>query len=116
MKKDSPRVQQLPFRILSQTFAPLSFVLLCSPLAPPHTPWLPLVTPTAFNLRKRLTWCATCLGGARRGSPEESVPALPPSVISPPGSLFCLLLTSPAGWRCDLAFFLLLLEEFGLQL
>jgi hypothetical protein len=37
-------------------------------------------------------------------------------VISPPGSLFCLLLTSPAGWRCDLAFFLLLLEEFGLQL
>jgi hypothetical protein len=45
-----------------------------------------------------------CLGGARQGSPEESVSALPSLVILPLGSLCC----SP--------FFLLLLEEFGLQL
>jgi hypothetical protein len=45
---------------------------------PPHSPWLLLVILTVFNLRKRLTWCAACLSGARRGSLEESVSALPP--------------------------------------
>jgi hypothetical protein len=76
-------------------------VLLCSPLAPPHTPWLRLVTLTVSSLRKHSTWCATCLGGARQGSLEESVLALPPSAISPPGSSCCSPPTSPVGWRCQ---------------
>jgi hypothetical protein len=78
LKKDSPRVQQLPFCILSQSVVPLCFVLLCSMLAPPHTPWLRSVILIAYRLRRSSIWCMACLGGARQGSPEGSVPALPP--------------------------------------
>jgi hypothetical protein len=44
---------------------PFAFVLLCSTPAPPHSPWLRLVTLIAFSLRKCLIWCVVCLGGAR---------------------------------------------------
>jgi hypothetical protein len=71
-------VQQLPFRILSQSVASFAFMLLCSTPAPPHSPWLRSVILISFRLRKRSIWCVACLGGARQGSPEESVPALPP--------------------------------------
>jgi hypothetical protein len=62
-------------------------------------------------------WCATCLDGARQRSPGGSVLAPSPSVTSPPGEF--VLFTSYIS--CGLAlpmspFFLLLLEEFGLQL
>jgi hypothetical protein len=39
-----------------------------------------------------------------------------PSAISPPGSSCCSPPTSPEGWCSISPFFLLLLEEFGLQL
>jgi hypothetical protein len=92
-------------------------VLLCSTPALPHSPWLRLVILTAFSVRKRLTWCVAYSGGARQGSPEDSVPALHPLAISPLGEF--VLFTSYIS--CGLAlpispFFLLLLEEFGLQL
>jgi hypothetical protein len=79
-------------------------VLLYSTPTPPYTPWLCLVILTVFSLRRRSTWCAACLGGARQGSPEESAPAPSTSYIS-----------------CGLAlpispFFLLMLEEFGRHL
>jgi hypothetical protein len=50
---------------------PFAFVLLCSTLAPPHSPWLCSVILIAFRLRKSSIWCV-----AR--SSEESVPVLPP--------------------------------------
>jgi hypothetical protein len=43
-----------------------AFVLLCSPLTPPHTPWLRLVTLSVSSLREHSTWCAACSDGARR--------------------------------------------------
>jgi hypothetical protein len=54
----------------------------------------------AFSLWKRLIWCVACLGGARQGSPEESMPAPPPLAISPPGSSCFSPPTFLAGWRC----------------
>jgi hypothetical protein len=105
LKKDLPRVRQVPFRILSQSLAPLCL----------HAPLLyaravahalaslghpDRVTLTISSLRKRLTWCAACSGGARQGSSVEFVSALLPSAISPPGSSCCSPPTSPAGWHC----------------
>jgi hypothetical protein len=92
-------------------------MLLCSMPAPPHTPWLRLVILTAFSLRRRSTWCATCLGGARRGLPEEFGAGAVPLGDLVAGEF--VLFTSYIS--CGLAlpispFFLLLLEEFGLQL
>jgi hypothetical protein len=46
------------------------------------------------------TWCATCLDGARRLSPEGSAPAPLPSAILPPRSSCSSSPTSPTGWRC----------------
>jgi hypothetical protein len=97
LKKDSPRVQHLPFRVLSKSTVPFAFVLLCSTPAPPHTPWLRSVILITFRLRKSSIWCVACLGGARQGSPEESVPTLSPLAISSPGSLCCSLHTFLAG-------------------
>jgi hypothetical protein len=85
LKRDSPRVQQLCFRILSSCCAllpssflrPFAFALSCSTLAPPSMPWLLLANPTASRPRRRLMWCTTCLDGVRRRSPGES--ALAPS-------------------------------------
>ena len=65
-------MQQLPFRVLSQSTTPFAFVLLCSMPAPPHTPWLRSVILITFRLRKSSIWCVTCLGGVHQGSPEES--------------------------------------------
>ena len=87
-------------------------MLLRSTPAPPHMPWLRSIILITFRLRKHSIWCVACLGGARQGSPEEIVPAFPPVAISPPGTSYmsCRLVLP------ILPFFLVLLEEFGLQL
>jgi hypothetical protein len=96
---------------------PFAFALLSSTPSPPCTPWLRLVTPTASSLRRRSTWCVACLGGARQRTPQGSAPALLPSAISPLGSLFLFVSYVSCGLALPISpFFLLLLEEFGLQL
>jgi hypothetical protein len=72
LKRDSPRVQQLRFRIL---------------------------IPSVSRMRGHSTWCATCSDGARRGSPDGSAPAPLPSAILPLESLCSSSPTSPTGWR-----------------
>jgi hypothetical protein len=77
---------------------------LCAPLlhARAATPAMAsLGHPDRFQPEEALTWCMACLGGARQGSPEESVSALPPSAISPLGSSCSSPPTSLAGWRCQ---------------
>jgi hypothetical protein len=95
---------------------PFAFMLLCSTPAPSHTPWLRSVILIPFRLRKRSIWCVACSGGACQGSPEESVPSLPLGDL-----VFGKFVLFTSYISCGLAlpispFFLLLLEEFGLQL
>jgi hypothetical protein len=59
-----------------------------------------LAHPKRFQSDGHSTWCATCLDGARRRSPEGSTLAPLPSTISPRGSSCSLSPTSTAGWRC----------------
>jgi hypothetical protein len=105
-------VQQLPFRILFQSTAPFCLLAPTPPVVPfclraPHFyaraaahAMASLSHPTASSLRRRSTWCAACLGGARQRTSQGSAPVLLPSAISPSRSLFCSSPTFPAGWRC----------------
>jgi hypothetical protein len=122
LKRDSPRGQQSRFRFLSNHCAlsspsPLRFsvlALFCFP--PPQSPWPRWFVPSVSRPRRRLTWCVACSDGARRHLLGGSGPAPPPLVTSPPEFMLFVSYLS-----CGLAlpispFFLLLLEEFRLQL
>jgi hypothetical protein len=56
--------------------------------------------PSVTRPRGGSTRCAACSDGVHRHTPGESRPTLPPSVISPPGSLCFLSPTFRAGWGC----------------
>jgi hypothetical protein len=95
---------------------PFAFVLLCSTPALPHTPWLHSVILIASRLRRSSIWCVACLGGALGLAKRIRAGAVPLGDLAA-GEF--VLFTSYIS--CGLAlpispFFLLQLEEFGLQL
>jgi hypothetical protein len=100
LEKDLPRVQQLPFRVLSQSAAPLC---LRAPLfharAAAHA-MASLVHPNRFQAEDELNLVRGLLGWSAPGLTEGSVPALSPLAILPLGNLCCSPHTFLAGWRC----------------
>jgi hypothetical protein len=117
LKKDSPSVQQLPFRILSQSAAPLR---LRAPLfyarAAAHA-MASLGHPDRFQAEEALNLVRGLLGWSAPGLAERIHADAAPLGDLTAGEF--VLFTSYIS--CGLAlpispFFLLLLEEFGLQL
>jgi hypothetical protein len=83
------------------------------------SPCLLSIIPAASRMRANWTWCAAFWDGPRQSVLGGSVPAKSPSATLPQGSSFSSTRTPCVG--CGLvppisSFFLLLLEEFGLQL
>jgi hypothetical protein len=104
LKRDSPRVQQLRFHILSNccTLSPSSSSAphcICAPLlSAVVVAMASLVHPERFQPEVALNLVRNLLGCRR--SPEGSTPAPLPSAISPPGSPCSSSPTSPMGWCC----------------
>jgi hypothetical protein len=106
LKKIHPACSRYPFSFSPNCLRPIAFVLLYSTLAPPHMPWLRLVT-LAHGL---LGWSAPGLAGRIHAGT---------ALLGDLAAGEFVLFTSYIS--CGLAlpispFFLLLLEEFGLQL
>jgi hypothetical protein len=100
LKKDSPRMQKLPFRVLSQSAtplclrAPLFHACATAHAMASHGHSDRFQAEEGLNLvRGLLGWTALGLAGRIRASAA-------PLAISPPGSLCCSPPTSLAGWRC----------------
>jgi hypothetical protein len=117
LKKDSPRVQQLPFRILSQSVAPLC---LRAPLFHARTAAHAMASlghPDRFQVEEALNLVRGLLGWSASGLTGRICDGAAPLGDLATGEF--VLFTSYIS--CGLAllispFFLLLLEEFGLQL
>jgi hypothetical protein len=117
LKKDSPRVQQLPFRILFQSTVPLCLhALLLYTHAAAHT-MASLGHPDRFQSKEALNLVRSLLGWSAPGLAGRIHAGAIPLGNLATGEF--VLFTSYIS--CELAlpislFFLLLLEEFGLQL
>jgi hypothetical protein len=117
LKKDSPLIQQLPFHILSQSLAPLC---LHAPLLPARTAAHAMASlghPVRFQSEEALNLVRGLLGWSALGLTGRIHAGAAPLGDLAAGEF--VLFTSYIS--CELAlpispFFLLLLEEFGLQL
>jgi hypothetical protein len=122
LKRDSLHGQQLRFRILSNRCAlsspsPLRFsvlVLFCYP--PSQLPWPRWFVPSVSRLRRRSTWCAACSDGAPAFAGRIRAGTTPLGDLAA-GEFVLFVPYLSCGLALPISpFFLLLLEEFGLQL
>jgi hypothetical protein len=101
LKKDSPRVQQLPFCILSQSAAP---ICLRAPLLHARATALTMASlghPDRFQSEEALNLVRGLLGWSAPGLAGRIRAGVPPLAISSPGSSCCSPPTSLVGWCCQ---------------